>query len=123
MAEAIARHHLGPEAEVFSAGHFPTGRVADHAVAALRTLGYDADGLASKGFDAVPLDAMDVIVSLMGPQGLVGLPRQIVADTLAWSIRDPYGEEMASYLATAAALERHIERLARDLGRTELSAL
>lgn len=123
MAEAIARRELGAFADVFSAGHRPTGSVADYSIRTLEALGYNATGLSSKGFDAVPLDEMDVIVSLMGAEGLIGLPQHLTAEKIVWSIRDPYGEDEASYLATAATLERHVKQLADVLGGRELSLL
>lgn len=123
MAEAIARRRLGSLAGVFSAGHCPTGRVADFSIATLETLGYDTTGLSSKGLDAVPLDDMDVIVSLMGPDGLIGLPRHLTAEKIVWSIRDPYGEDESSYLATATILEQRIKELTNELGDRELSLL
>ncbi len=123
MAEAIARRHFGSAFGVYSAGHCPTGRVAASSVITLEALGYDASGLRSKGFDAVPLADMDVLVSLMGPAGLIGLPQHLTADKIVWSIRDPYGEDEASYLATATALENRIKQLAGELGDRELSSL
>ena len=123
MAEAIARRQFGTAADVFSAGHHPTGRVADYSISTLEALGYDATGLSSKGLDAVPLADMDVIVSLMGAEGLIGLPQHLTAEKIVWSIRDPYGEDEASYRATAATLERHLKELAGELGDGELSPL
>lgn len=123
MAEAIARRHAGSEVEVFSAGHNPTGRVAENTIRTLQDMGIDTSGLASKGFDAVPLDDMDIIVSLMGPQGLIGLPPHLSSEKIAWSIRDPYGEDEASYKATASNLDRRIGNLLKELHATELSIL
>lgn len=93
------------------------------AITALGAMGYDPSGLASKGLTAVPLHDMDVIVSLMGPDGLVGLPPHLTAEKIVWSIRDPYGEDETSYLAAATNLRNRIELLAKELNATELSPL
>lgn len=111
MAEAIARRIGGAGVEVFSAGLHPMGRVAPGTLMALESLGYPAEGLSSKGFEAVDLDSMDLIVSLMGVEGLSMLPRRLCGEKISWRIRDPYGEDDESYLATARILEKKIDAL------------
>lgn len=120
MAEAIARHIGGDEVEVFSAGLHPMGRVSEGTLFALRTLGYPTEGLASKGLDAIDLDSIDIVVSLMGPEGLSILPKRHCCERVAWSIVDPYGEDEESYLATAQILEKKIRALMIEIQAGEL---
>jgi protein-tyrosine-phosphatase len=123
MAEAIARSMGGGNLKVHSAGLSPTGRVAERSIATLRALGYPADGLSSKGLDAIPLDDLDVVVSLVGPAGLACLPHGMAARSEAWSIRDPYGDDEEIYLAVARTIEARVRALVDDLLAPELPGL
>ncbi|MCD4750982.1 MAG: hypothetical protein K8R59_16535 [Thermoanaerobaculales bacterium] len=123
MAEAIARHLGGDRNEVFSAGLFPTGTVAPLSLQTLESLGHSTAGLYSKGLDDIELEEVDVVVSLMGPDGLAGVPRRLPAERIVWSIRDPYGEDEEAYFATARILEQRIRQLLEELKHRGLSAL
>jgi protein-tyrosine-phosphatase len=118
MAEAIARGLGGDRIVAYSAGLTPTGRIAEGTLSALQRLGYPAAGLASKGLDDVPLEDMDVIVSLVGPDGLRLLPASLTAHRLAWSLRDPYGDDDAVYDAVARRLEVQVRDLLDELSRS-----
>jgi len=123
MAEAMARAMGRGRIAAFSAGLNPTGRVASESIEALEELGYDADGLESKGIDEVPLNQLDVVVSLIGEAGLRYLPHSLPARCESWSIRDPYGDDEEVYLAVARTLEGRIRALVDDLLDGELIAL
>ena len=114
MAEAIARHLAGGRVVARSAGLAPAGFVAGGSLAALESLGYPSDGLWSKGLDDVPLEDLDVVVSLFGNPGLDLLPRGAGARREAWSIFDPFGEDDAVYLEVARELEVRIHALLRE---------
>jgi len=120
MAEAIARGLGGGSVRAASAGLRPFGRIVGGTEHALARLGYDARGLASKGFDAVDLEDFDIIVSLLGDAGLAYLPSGLGVDVEAWPIADPYGEDDEVYLATARTLEKRIRNLLDDRAVREL---
>jgi arsenate reductase len=120
MAEALARHLSGGRVEACSAGCFPTGRLEQSTVAALERLGVSAEGLWSKGFDAVPLDDIDLVVSLAGPAVVRDLPVSLRRSAEVWSIRDPYGEEPAVYLAVARIIAARVQDLLDRLDCLEL---
>ncbi len=111
MAEAIARGLGEGKVEAYSAGLAPTGRVSDKAERALEELGYSAEGLRSNGFDQVPLADMDVVVSLIGIDGLRFLPRNLPAEIVQWSVRDPIGEDEETFVAVAKLLESKLRKL------------
>lgn len=115
MAEAIARSLGNGRIEALSAGLIPAGRVDPNALAALAELGYPAEGLRSKPITDVDLHDLDVIVSLIGDQGLAVLPRNLGARRVAWSIHDPLGEDLEAFVATAELLQRRVRALVRDL--------
>ncbi len=119
MAEAIARHLGGGRIDAFSAGFTPTRGVAPGSLWALSELGYPTDGLSSKGLDQVPLEEMDVIVSLIGAEGLRFLPPSLPGERVSWSVRDPYGEDDDAFLTTARTIESKVANLVRDLTAKE----
>ena len=111
MAEAIARGLGGESLRVLSAGLSATGRVASETLSTLEEMGYATEGLTSKGLSEVPLDEIDVVVSLIGPAGINWIPFGMAVDTVVWNVPDPWGEDDATYRNVA----RRIESLVRDL--------
>lgn len=120
MAEAIARGLGGGAVRAESAGLAPFGRIVGPTLEALGALGYSADGLSSKGLDAVDLEGFDIIVSLLGPAGLSFLPPSLGAQLESWPIPDPYGEDFELYCAVARQLEGRIRELLADRTSREL---
>jgi len=120
MAEAIARSLGGDGVAAYSAGLAPLGWISNETVDALRTLGYPATGLRSKGLDDIDLDAVDVVVSLLGQRGLDAIPLGIGARREAWAIVDPFGEDDELYLEVARELETRISKLLRGEAEPEL---
>jgi protein-tyrosine-phosphatase len=120
MAEAIARGMGGGRVRASSAGLQPFGRIVETTRTTLEELGYDSSGLASKAVDDVDLAGFDVIVSLLGPAGLAGLPSGLGAELESWSVRDPYGEDEVTYRAVARELEIRIRELLADQLEREL---
>ena len=111
MAEAMARAMGGEALRALSAGLAATGRVAPETLATLEAMGYPGEGLASKGLSQVPLDEIDVVVSLIGPPGVRWIPFGMPVETIVWNVPDPWGEDEATYRNVA----RRIERLVRGL--------
>mgnify|MGYP001826681189 CR=1 FL=1 len=120
MAESIARVLGGAEVEARSAGISPLGWVSEQTVDTLRTLGYPAEGLASKGLDAVDFEDVDIVLSLLGDRGLDYLPRGTGARREAWDITDPFGEDEEVYFEVARELERRIRELLSGESNSEL---
>ncbi len=120
MAEAIARTLGEGRLTASSAGIRPFGRIVASTVETLKTLGYDPEGLSSKGLDDIDLTHFDIIVSLLGPAGLSYLPSTLGAELESWPVRDPYGEDDEVYLAVARELEGRIRGLLADQSNREL---
>lgn len=116
MAESVLRKIGGKSVDVISAGLHPTGQVAELSLDTLKSHGYQVENLSSKGLDAVDLESVDVVISLMGEPGLTALPCRLTAERIAWSIRDPYGEDEDAYIATLRTLERKIGALCHERG-------
>jgi arsenate reductase len=115
MAEALARGIGADRVEAFSAGLTPTGWISRDTASAVRELGYDPEGLRSKGLDDVGLADMDVVVSLIGPEGLCFIPRNMGARLESWRIPDPFGEDIEVFVAVARRLERQIRELLAEV--------
>lgn len=122
MAEAMANRLGNGRIAAASAGLAPIDRVSPGTHRALEALGYPSAGLRCKGLDAVDLGEMDVIVSLVGRSGLAYLPGRSPARRIAWSIRDPYGDDDEVFLEVAQILERRVRGLVAEL-ETELPAV
>lgn len=115
MAEVMARTIGAGRIVAYSAGLAPTGRIAAATLSTLARMGYPVDGLSSKGIEQVPLATIDVVVSLIGAQGLRALPPGLDARRESWSVRDPYGDDDRVYQAVARTLELQVRRLVEQL--------
>jgi len=85
LAEAISRH-LRPDIDAWSAGSAPS-----HVRPQVRTMldesDIDSSGLRSKGLIAVPLDEIDLVVTLCAEESCPVLPSRI--QRLSWPLPDP----------------------------------
>lgn len=86
MAEGIARK-LAPEGvQIYSAGSQPS-RVHPLAVQALAEIGIDASSQRSKGIEVIPLEKIDLVVTLCVEEVCPVFPRPI--HRLEWKLPDP----------------------------------
>jgi protein-tyrosine-phosphatase len=115
MAEAMARRMGGDRIGAYSAGLAPTGRISSLTLSTLQRLGYSVVELRSKSIDEISLESVDVIVSLVGHEGLAMVPGGIAARREAWSIRDPYGDDEEVYESVARTIERSVRSLVDEL--------
>jgi protein-tyrosine-phosphatase len=120
MAEAIARVLGGSAVNARSAGISPLGWVSEQTIDTLRTLGYPAEDLSSKGLNEVDLEGVDIVLSLLGDRGLDYVPPSIGTRRDAWGITDPFGEDDEVYLEVARELERRIRALLSEESDSEL---
>jgi len=116
LAEAIARH-LGPaDLEVWSAGS-RSSHVKPEVRTVLDELGIDHRGQLSKGFYAVPLEEIDVAVTLCLEEVCPVFPG--VTRTLHWPLPDPASapddESIEAFRAARDELLRRIPMLLAEL--------
>jgi arsenate reductase len=86
IAEGLARRVAPPGVRVFSAGSEP-GTISPLAVRVLAEAGVDASTQHSKGLDAVPLDDIDLVVTLCAEEVCPLFPRPV--RKLHWPLPDP----------------------------------
>jgi arsenate reductase len=91
MAEAYARHLLKgsrEKVEVYSAGAAPKGYVHPLTIQALREDGLETEGLHSKSLDEIPLNELDLVVTLCG-NAKESCPFIPGARHIHWDLEDP----------------------------------
>jgi thioredoxin type arsenate reductase len=114
IAEGLARRLAPPGTRVFSAGSEP-GTINPLAVRVLREAGIDPSSQHSKGLDAVPLDAIDLVVTLCAEEVCPLFPRPV--RKLHWPLPDPARvagseeEKVAAFRAVRDELARRIPGL------------
>ena len=114
MAEAIARSRAPEGVTVYSAGSQPD-RVNPYALRALAEVGLDASGHRSKGVDDVPLDLIDMVVTLCAEEVCPTFPRPVPRQD--WGLSDPAAadgsdeERLAAFRAVRDELRRRIDAL------------
>jgi arsenate reductase len=106
MAEGLARAAGVPGLEVFSAGSTPE-KVRPEAIEVLEELGVDIRGQRSKGLSSVPLDSIDLVISLCAEEVCPLLsPR---TQHMHWLLKDP-----ARSSDVSEGVRLHRFRVARD---------
>jgi arsenate reductase len=86
LAEGLARRMAPPGVAIYSAGSEP-GTINPLAVRVLAEAGVDASVQFSKGLDAIPLDDIDLVVTLCAEEVCPLFPRPV--RKLHWSLPDP----------------------------------
>ena len=86
IAEGLARRLAPPGTHVFSAGSEP-GAINPLAVRVLAEAGVDASAQHSKGLEAIPLDEVDLVVTLCAEEVCPLFPRPV--RKLHWPLPDP----------------------------------
>ncbi|MBW1807456.1 MAG: arsenate reductase ArsC [Deltaproteobacteria bacterium] len=109
MAEGIARR-LAPESvSVFSAGSQPSGSVHPLAVEVMAEIGIDISSQTSKGLDAVPLEDIDIAVTLCAEESCPVISTQAQKYHLA--LEDPAGNHQNETTVFRAVRDRLYETI------------
>ncbi|MEW5787101.1 MAG: arsenate reductase ArsC [Pseudomonadota bacterium] len=98
MAEVLVNHDLVGQVRALSAGTRPQPKVADGAIAALKEMGLETDGLYPKDVDAVMNEAIDLVVTVCdnAKETCPIFPRPVKSIHLPF--HDPHGEPLESFL-------------------------
>jgi arsenate reductase (thioredoxin) len=116
MAEGLARHMLGPDVAVLSAGSAPSS-VNPYAVEAMAELGIDISGQHSKSIEDIDIGTLDLVVTLCAEEVCPVLSGRV--RRLHWPIPDPASKDTS--ISPDAMRERF--RTARDQIQSRLGTL
>ena len=92
MAEGLARHLLGPGADIMSAGSAPT-KPNPYAIEAMKDRGIDITTHTSKSFASLDAAAFDYVITLCAEEICPWLPGK--TQRLHWPIDDPASSDPA----------------------------
>ena len=92
MAEGLARHLLGPGADIMSAGSAPT-KPNPYAIEAMKDRGIDITTHTSKSFASLDATAFDYVITLCAEEICPWLPGK--TQRLHWPIDDPASSDPA----------------------------
>ncbi|OFZ12062.1 MAG: hypothetical protein A2Z20_07490 [Bdellovibrionales bacterium RBG_16_40_8] len=87
MAEGLARHFLGHQNDIYSAGSKPAKRVHPMATAVMAEIGIDISGQYPKSIDTIDLSKIQLIVTLCADEECPKIPSKIRHER--WAISDP----------------------------------
>jgi arsenate reductase len=119
MAEGFAKYHGKGIIEVFSAGSKPSGEVNKNAIDVMKEKGIDISNYISKGFNALPHDEFDYIIS-MGCQMVC--PYFPATKSIEWNIEDPKGKPIEFFRKIRDEIENKITDLINQIELEEDNA-
>ena len=119
MAEGFARHLAPNGIEFFSAGTLPK-EIHPLAVRVMNEAGIDISGQRAKGIEAIPIETIDLLITLCGEadEACPALAAQI--ERQHWPLRDPAlapgteEEQLKIFREVRDQIRRYVEDLLRD---------
>lgn len=116
MAEGLFRDAAKDSAEVWSAGDFPIG-LDSRSVAVMKEIGIDISGHVSKRLIGVPLEKVDLVITLCGDENDPCPAVSGKMKKLHWPLPDPYLSEQtgADGLDSFRAVRDELKRKVDDL--------
>ncbi|MCH7548106.1 MAG: arsenate reductase ArsC [Candidatus Krumholzibacteriota bacterium] len=91
MAEGFARELGGDAVDVYSAGTHPTGVVSGDSIMMMDEINIDISRQSSNGFDDVPMDEMDIVVSMARVPAAELVSPGFAGAVHDWEVADPIG--------------------------------
>jgi arsenate reductase len=111
MAEGFARALGGGFFDVFSAGIHPTGVISEDAVLIMDEKGIDISRQRSKGLDSIPLEKIDIVVSMVGYPPNEVLPADFSGKAYDWDVDDPIGRSIEVFRRVRDEIEEKVTAL------------
>ncbi len=117
MAEGFALKYGGDILEVYSAGTHATGTVSEDSIEIMRELKIDISKMTSDGLDAVPVEEMDIVVSMAPVRARDMVPRGFRGKTIDWKVEDPVGKSLAVFRRSRDQLNVLVQQLVDTIRR------
>ncbi len=108
MAEGFAREMGSDVFDVYSAGLLPTGVVSEDAILIMQEKGVDISHQRSNGFDAVPMDEVDIAVDMSGRSAERAFPDSFSGAVVVWEVDDPIGRGLGTFRRVRDEIETRI---------------
>jgi arsenate reductase (thioredoxin) len=114
MSQAFATMLGGDQVEAYSAGSRPSGKINPKAIAAMKELGCDLSGHASKSLDEVKSYApFDVVVTMGCGDACPWMPARQFVD---WQIPDPRNMEPEEFAIVRDLIKEKVDSLLHEIG-------
>ncbi len=114
MAEVILNRYLAGQVRAISAGTQPRAQVSAGAIAALALATLPIGGLHPKNVDTVMNEDIDLVVTVCddAKEACPVFPRPV--KNIHLSFHDPYGEELASFMAVRDDIRKRLVPAVRE---------
>jgi arsenate reductase len=122
MAEGFARATGNDFVEAFSAGIHPTGVVGEDAILMMDEKGIDISDQYSKGLEDVPLDEIDIAVSMAGYPLNQILPAEYSGKAYDWQVDDPIGRSIEVFRRVRDEIESKVTTLLGNVWKADCSS-
>jgi arsenate reductase len=122
MAEGFAREFGSDVIEAVSAGLHPTGVVSEDAILIMEEHGIDISRQHSNGINEVPLDEIDIAVSMTGFPAREYLPADFRGRAIDWEIDDPIGRPLPTFRRVCGEIEEKVKDLLEEIRKTHFSS-
>lgn len=106
MAEGFAKKLAGDKFEIYSAGTRPAGFVHHDAIAVMKEIGIDISSHYSKGFDQVPAEKFDYVVTMGCSKTCPVVPTK---EKIDWDIEDPIGQPIEVFRRVRDIIKARVE--------------
>jgi arsenate reductase len=114
MAEAWARYLSAGQVEAVSAGVHPLGFITPETEIVMDEKQVGLKGHASKGFEEVDWEMVDVMVNMSHLPTASIIP-SFSGRRIEWKVRDPFGYPLATYRRVRDDLEKRVKKLLIEL--------
>jgi arsenate reductase len=121
MAEGFARHLGGDLVEVYSAGTNPTGVVSEDSIEMMDEIGIDISHQRSNGLGWVPLEDIDIAVSMAPASAASLMPPGFKGRAVDWNVDDPISRSLDTFRRVRDEIEAHVRELLEEI-RAEKTA-
>jgi arsenate reductase len=122
MAEGFARALGDDVVEVYSAGIHPTGVVSEDAIFMMEEHGIDISHQRSNGLSRIPLDEIDIVVSMTGFPARDFLPADFRGTVIDWYVDDPIGRSLETFRRVRNEIEEKVKDLLEEIRKARFSS-
>ena len=114
-------HYMSHYLELYQAGlKIQVG--AEELLASMEENGIDISRQKSNGLDEIPLDEIDVAVSMTGFPAAQYLPADFRGRVLDWDVDDPIGRPLATFRRVRDEIEDRVKDLLEEIRKARFSS-